>query len=374
MKIAVNARLLLANKLEGIGWFTHELLSRLVQRRPNDEFIFYFDRPYAPEFIFAPNVKPVVLFPPARHPLLYLWWFNLSLTRSLQREKPAIFFSPEALAPIAPPCPSVVTIHDLAISHFPEQVSYSERLYHRFILPKIVARAAGILTVSDFSKNDIKYIFNTNASKIDVTNNACRKNIRPLDEAEKKIARQRYANGTDYFLYVGALHPRKNIPRLLLAFDVLKTATKSPIKLIICGKKAWKTTAIEEIYRKMTHKIDVIFLGYVPEQELPLLLGGAFSFCYLSLFEGFGMPVLEAMTADVPVLASNIPPIFEVVNDAALLVNPFDIQEISRNMQQLLENNTLREYLINKGRHQRTYFTWERATDVVEACLLKHCR
>jgi glycosyltransferase involved in cell wall biosynthesis len=369
MKIAVNTRLLLWGKLEGIGWFAHEVLRRLVERRPNDEFIFYFDRPYDARFVFANNVRPVVLRPQARHPLLYFWWFEVALAKALRRDRAEVFFSPEGLMPLRPPCPTVLAIHDLAIAHFPEQIPLAERLYHRFIVRKAAQRANHIITVSTFSKNDLEHILKINPSKINITYNGCREQFRPLTDTEKRKAQQQYADGSPYFLYVGALHPRKNVERLLLAFDAFKKATNAPVMLLVAGKKAWKTRSLDNAYANLQYRADVRFLGYVAEKELHLLLGGALALTYPSLFEGFGLPVLEALHAEVPVLTSNVSSMPEVAGKAAILVEPQNVRSIAHGMQRLYEDAALREKMIAEGRSQREKFTWDKAVDVVERAM-----
>jgi glycosyltransferase involved in cell wall biosynthesis len=136
MRIAINTRFLLTGKLEGIGWFTYEICKRLVQQHPEHEFVFFFDRPFDPEFIFGKNVTPVVLFPPARHPFLFFAWFEVAVTRALNRHKIDVFFSPDGFMSLTTKVPTLLTIHDLAYAHFPEQIRFMDRKYYQYFMPQ----------------------------------------------------------------------------------------------------------------------------------------------------------------------------------------------------------------------------------------------
>ena len=152
MKIAVNTRFLIKNKLEGIGWFTYESLKRITRQHPEHEFVFLFDRPYAEEFIFSDNVTGRVLFPPARHPLLWYWWFEYSVTAALKQIKPDIFLSTDGYLSLACQVPQVIVMHDLAFEHFPDHVNALTARYYRHFTPKFAKKANRIATVSEYSK------------------------------------------------------------------------------------------------------------------------------------------------------------------------------------------------------------------------------
>jgi glycosyltransferase involved in cell wall biosynthesis len=362
LKIAVNTRFLLKNKLEGIGWYTYEVLQRLVENHPEDEFIFFFDRPYHTDFIFGKNVTPVVLFPQARHPLLFIGWFEWSVARALKRYKADVFFSPDNFLCLNTPVPTVLVIHDLAYKHFKDHDKWANRLYYRFFMPRFFKKAAHVLTVSQAVASDLSA---SDKSEATVAYNGCRKEFTPLSmEAQNAIKRQ-YTEGGDYFLFVGAVHPRKNVHRLIAAFDAFKTHKISSLKLVICGRFAWQTGLVKAAFDKAVHKKDIVFTGYIPNADVPKLTASAFAVVYTSLFEGFGLPILEAMNCDVPVITSNVSSMPEVAGDAALLVNPESVSEITKAMQFLVENPELRFELIDKGRIQREKFSWDKTADIV---------
>ncbi len=365
MRIAINTRFLLKNQLEGVGWFTFEITKRLVQRYPEHKFIFFFDRRYEPEYLFGENVTPVVLFPPARMPLLWRWWFEISLPWALKKYQADVLLSFDGYCSLRAKTPTVIVTHDVAYLHMPDHIPPKILRYYQKYTPRFLQRAERIVTVSDYSKNDILQHFQIPADKIAVACNGCKSTFQPLKDADKQAIKADYAEEQDYFLYVGSIHPRKNVHRLIQAFDQFKKNTQSPVKLLIGGRFAWQTGEVKDAYDRANFKNDIQLLGYVSDEELPRLTGAALALVYVSLFEGFGVPLLEAMHCEVPVITSNVSSMPEVAGDATLLVNPYEVPEIANAMQQLYENSDLRQHLVEKGKIQREKFNWEKATDVV---------
>lgn len=365
MRIAVNTRFLLKDRLEGVGWFSYEVMRRLVAAHPEHEFIFFFDRPYDESFIFGKNVTPVVLFPPARHPVLWLWWFEWSIPRALKKYQADVFLSLDGYCSLRSNLPAVMVTHDIAYLHMRRQIPAKFRMYSDLFVPLYLARAERIVTVSDYSKQDILRHFPMPEKKVSTACNGVREVFVPLPEAQKREVRNQYAAGEEYFFYIGSVHPRKNVPRLIQAFDAFKKETQASMKLLIGGRFAWQTGEVKTAYESAQFKNDIIFLGFVPDEELPRLTGAALALTYVSLFEGFGVPILEAMHCDVPVLTSNVSSMPEIAGEAGLLVNPLDVVEIAVGMQQLYENPNLRKHLIEKGKLQRQKFSWEKAAKVV---------
>ena len=219
MRIAVNTRLLLEEKLEGIGWFTHETMRRIVLAHPEHEFIFVFDRAFDKRFVYAPNVTPVVIHPPTRHPLLYRIWFDWLLPRKLKALSADAFISPDGFLALRSNVPALAVIHDLNFEHYPEDLPKRYSRYYRSYFPRFARHAARIATVSEFSRRDIAVRYEVDEGRIDVVYNGVGDMFSPLTDEQKAAARDRFAEGHRYFICVGSLHPRKNIARLLLAFD-----------------------------------------------------------------------------------------------------------------------------------------------------------
>lgn len=370
MRIAVNTRFLLKNRLEGIGLFTHEVLRRLVIQHPGHEFIFFFDRPFDQRFVFGKNVTPVVLFPPARHPVLFIWWFEWSVAEALKKYRADIFLSPDNFLSLRTKVKTALVTHDLAHAHFPGQLPFFQRKYYRFFAPRFNRKADRIVAVSEFTKNDIVAQYGISPQKISVSGNGCREIFQPLEASEKQAVREKFTEGKPYFYYIGTVHPRKNVHRLIAAFDQFKSATGAPHQLLIAGRFAWQSGEVRDAFRAAKHQTDIHFLGYVNDDDAAKLMGAAFACTYVSLFEGFGVPVLEAMHCDVPVITSDVSSLPEVAGDAALLVNPVSVSEIADAMRQLWQDGHLCQELIANGRLQRQRFSWQKAADIVYESLL----
>jgi glycosyltransferase involved in cell wall biosynthesis len=366
MRIAVNVRVLLKNTLEGVGWYEHEVLRHMVAAHPEDTFIFLFDRPFDPSFVFAKNVKPVVLFPQARHPFLFVWWFEWSVARALKRYKADVFLSPDNFCSLRTDVPTCLVVHDVAWTHPESRVGGLAQWYYDFFAPKFLQKAKRIVTVSNFVKQDAlrAYPFLA-AEKIAVAHNACRSDFKPLSEAEKNAVKVLYTEGSSFFIFVGAVHPRKNVHRLIEAFNLFKKNTNSPIKLLLVGRFAWQTGDVKAAFEGSAYQKDIIFTGYVANEEVPKLVGAALAVTYISLSEGFGIPILEGFNCDVPVLTSTTTSMPEVAADAALLVNPESVEDMAKALEKLAFDADLRTELIEKGQKRRLDFDWNKAAAIL---------
>ena len=361
MRIAVNTRLLLKGKLEGIGWFTYQTLEHIVRNHPEHEFFFFFDRPYDPQFIFAPNVTPVVVHPQARHPILFYIWFEWSVPAMLRKYKIDLFLSPDGYMSLSTKVPTCLVIHDLAFEHYPEHSVWSHRMYWRHYSPLFAKKASRIVTVSTFSKNDISTRYGIEPSKIDVVYNGAHDEYVPLSIAEREEVKRKYADGCEYFVFAGALHPRKNIVNLLKAFVAFKKRQHTNMKLVIAGRMAWKYEEVEQMRAEMAFKEDVRWVGYMNVDELSKVIGSSYALVYASLFEGFGIPILEALQCDVPAIVSNTSSMPEVAGDAGLLVDPKDVDDIANKMHLLYKDEALRNKLVVNARQQVKKFDWGRS-------------
>lgn len=372
MIIAVNTRLLLKNRLEGIGWFSYETLKRITLAHPEHRFIFIFDRPYTEEFIFAENITPVVVGPPARHPFLFICWFELSIPRILRKYKADLFLSPDGYLSLRTNVPSLAVIHDLNFEHYPNDLPWIIRKYYRFFFPRFARKAKRIATVSTFSAADIEARYRIPAQHIDVVYDGANEEFRPLTDDEKNQALQRFSQGVPYFIFVGALHPRKNLVNLFRAFDhFLKHNPDTHFKLVIVGEKKWWTPPIRKAYESMHFREHVVFTGRLNHYDLNLAIGAAVATTYVSYFEGFGIPIVEAFRCGTPVITSNVTSMPEVAGDAALLANPFDPESIARAMTKIANDAALRNELIRRGHLRQGVFTWNRTAELLWGAVRK---
>ncbi len=361
---------MLPDKLEGIGWVMYETLRRMVMSHPEVEFYFFFDRKPDPRFLFAPNVKPVTLFPQARHPFLYVWYFECSVARALERIKPDLFYSPDGYLSLRTDVPSVAHFHDLNFEHFPKDMPPLDLWHYKKFFSRFAHKAQRIITVSEFSKMDISQCYNVNPDKIDVAYNGANELFVPIPDEEKLVIRQKYTQGKPYFIFVGSLHPRKNLARLFPAYDLFREQSSNDIKLMIVGEKRWWTETIRHAYDNMHHKEDVVFMGHLSATELHQVTAAAFASLYVSYFEGFGIPIVEAFRCKVPVITSNVSSMPEVAADAALLVDPFKLTSIADAMLQI-QNDYLRKELIDKGWKRKDSFSWDLCADHIWNSLMK---
>lgn len=359
MVIAVNTRLLLKGKLEGIGWFTLETLKRITLNHPEHRFVFIFDRPYDREFIFAENVVPVVVGPPTRHPLLWAIWFEFQIPKILKKYQADLFLSPDGYLSLRTSVPQVAVIHDINFFHRPGDLPWLKAKYYNHFFPKFARKAKRIATVSYYSREDITRSFKIDYDKIDVVYDGINKVFEPLNQEIKKEIREKYTGGSEYFIFVGALHPRKNIAGLLKAFDAFKSVDTRNIKLVIVGGQMHKTGDIFETYDNLRHKADVIFTGRVSTNDLHRLMGSAMALAFVPFFEGFGIPVVEAMSTGIPVISSNTTSLPEVGGNAVLYADPVKIDQITTAMIRLAEDPALRQSLVEKGYKQKEKFSWD---------------
>jgi len=365
MEIAVNTRLLIQNKLEGIGWFTFESFKRITTQHPEHHFYFIFDREYDPGFIFSDNITPIIQFPQARHPVLYYIWFEIALPKLLDKLKPDLFISPDGFLSLKSKVKSMAVFHDLNFEHYPEDIPFWTRRYYKSYFPKYARKAVRIATVSAFSKEDIVKQYHVNPDKIDIVYDGASDAYHPLTETEKKPVRLQYAKGQPYFVCIGSLHPRKNLVNLFKAFDLFKKSTPSDIKLLIVGARKWWTYDIDVAYNRMNFSDDVIFTGRLEMDELSKVLGSALALTYISYFEGFGIPIIEAYRCDTPVITSNVTSMPEVAGDGALQVNPFSHESIAEALYKVSQYESLRKDMIIRGRRRKDLFSWQKTADLL---------
>jgi glycosyltransferase involved in cell wall biosynthesis len=359
MQIVINTRLLLKGKLEGIGRFTHETLSKLVKMHPDWHFIFLFDRPFDEQFIYGDNVTPIELFPPARHTVLIHWYYQWSIKRLLKQLKPDLFYSPDAHGVINPPCKQLITIHDVNFEHFPEDLPLKFRYYLPYITRKYVhSKLTFLNTVSEFSKQDIASIYQLETNKIGVIGNGVNNNFKPISETEKQAVRDIFSGGHPYYFFVGSIHPRKNLHNMIKAFDAFKHETKGPHKFLISGS-GWSQNDIKKVFAGIDFIDDVVYLGRVKEEFLPQLIAASEALMYVSKFEGFGIPIIEAFACKTPVITSNVSSLPEVAGDAALFSGPEDIHAIKENMLLLHNHPNLKQTLVAKGFDKKDEFSWD---------------
>lgn len=364
MKIGIDVSSAI-NQRAGIGEYTRQLIRHLVALDKENSyhlFSFYGKDPakYFAQFSECANVQVSSLKLPGRLFRLMLFSFYKSgLPLGFLLPDVDLFHSPDHVFPALAKLKTVVTIHDLAFLLFPENYTWINGTYLKSMVPASLKRAARIIVDSENTKKDLISLLSVSEEKIRVIPAGVDESFSPTIEPDKVAkAKHKYGITGDYILYVGTLEPRKNIGRLVEAYSRLES--RRDLRLVIAGGKGW---LYDELFKKVEElKIDesVSFLGYIPRKDLPALYSGAELFVYPSIYEGFGLPVLEAMACGTPVITSNVSSLPEVAGDAALLIDPNNVEELASAIEKLLSDSELRSELMNKGLERAKLFSWER--------------
>ncbi len=348
----------------GIGTYIRNLVIHLARTDKDTDYVLLC-RPQDKGFVesLGENFRALSQTDP-----LYSMREQLRIPAQLRRAKVDVFHAPHYTLPFTTPCNSVVTIHDcihlLFPQYLPSRVAY---IYARTALWIAANRSSRVLTVSEASKKDILSFFNIDPEKITVIPNGIDGQfmIEPSTEAIARV-QERYQLKSPFLLYVGNVKPHKNLERLIDAFFKLRKDGLTNLTLLIIGDEITKYTTIRRtVHRYQLHKY-VRFLGFVPSDTLSILYRLADAFVFPSLYEGFGLPPLEAMASGTPVVTSNVSSLPEVVGNAAVLVDPYDVNSIANGIQTILEDPLYREKLTKNGLERAKHYSWERSVAKVK--------
>lgn len=357
-RIALNARLLIPGRLEGIGWFTHATYQRLVAAHPEHAFLLLFDRSPAPEFVHGENAESMRLWPPARRPILVDAWMDLAVPWALKRWRADAFVSTDGFLSRRTAVPQLAVMHDLNFEHHPEWLPPRDARHYRARFREFAGIAARLATVSAYSKADIHATYGVPLDRIDVVPNAPSSAFRPLNERERMREQARWNGGRPYFCFVGSLHPRKNIPGMLRAHAAYRAAGGAA-DLLVVGAPMWGQLPAE--WRQAE---GVKWLGRQGSAELEGIVAGSMGLLYLPYFEGFGIPLVEAMAAGVPVVAAQCTSLPEVLGGAeAGLVHPDDADGAGQILLRLERDVAWWSDRRAAGLARSAAFSWDRSAE-----------
>ncbi|MBU0731371.1 glycosyltransferase family 4 protein [Patescibacteria group bacterium] len=366
MRIGIDCRTILSPNLgekAGVGHYTYYLVKNLIAIDKSNEYVLFFDHraPDTKEFE-KKNVK-IIKFPFSQYKKYMPYGYShLIISAVINREKIDLFHGPANTVSMNVKAPCVITIHDLAIYNHPSWFPSKQGFSTKYVVPKSVEKADKIIAVSESTKNNIIKLFKTDTEKIDVIYEGFEKVPRQARDKIEKI-KKKFDTGDNFVFYVGTIEPRKNLDNLVKAFDRLmmtKYKKYQDFKLIIAGGKGWKFDDFFSAVKKSKCG-RVRYIDYVTHDEKIALMSSATAFVFPSLWEGFGLPVLEAMNLDTPVITSDVSSLPEVAGDAALLVNPKSVKSMEKGLDQVLGSLTKRETMIKKGGEQAKKFSWNKA-------------
>ncbi|MDH7474646.1 MAG: glycosyltransferase family 1 protein [Anaerolineae bacterium] len=294
---------------------------------------------------------------PTYRPVARVMWEQIVQPGVLRQKRIDLVHGLAFVTPLLSSCPTVVTIFDLSFLRFPKSFRRANRAYLRLFTPLSARRAQRVIAISEHTKRDIVHLLGVPAEKVEVIYCGVETDFYPRSVAEVQAFRQQKGLPERFVLFVGTLEPRKNVRRLIEAYAQIRDLG---VKLIIVGGKGWLYDDIFASVERLGLSSEVLFAGYVPAEELPLWYNSAELFVFPSLYEGFGLPPLEAMACGTPVVSSDAASLPEVVGEAGLLVAPQDVEGLAEAMRRVLGDRSLREQLRERGLQQARQFSWEK--------------
>ena len=357
MRIGVDISAIQSTK-SGVDWYTHRVVEEMMELLAPDEQLYLFsnrETGFEQEATGRPNVTVV------RSNYMYQEpWRQFVLPLLLRRHRIDVCFFTNFVLSVAATCPMVLTIHDLSFRLFPRTHSLRNVVWARSLVPVSTRRSRHIIAVSSNTKLDLVRVMNVPSQKVSVVYEGAPEEFNPEPQAEDEEAMGHYGIVKPYILFVGTLEPRKNLNFLIRSFDQVAKA-RPDVHLVLAGRRGWMAQSIFDELERRDLLGRVHITGYVRERYLPVLCRQAAAFVYPSLYEGFGMPPLEAMASGTPVIVSRSSSLPEVVGDAGLYVNPLDTDELARAMDSILGDPELAANLRKKGLERAAGFSWKKA-------------
>ncbi|MDP9368698.1 MAG: glycosyltransferase family 4 protein [Chloroflexota bacterium] len=369
MRIGVHAHLLSTRpgyRRTGVSRYIERLLAALPEALAADEaLVVYAGSAAAAHPWFAPAWERRGPAVPTERPARRALWEQTVLPVLARRDRLDVLHGPVNIAPLLVPCPTVVTVHDLAYLRLPDRLPAGRRRYFSALTRASARRAARVLAVSESTKRDVVELLEVPEDRVAVTPLAADAGFRPVtgEALDAFLGEQRIVR--PFVLSVGTLEPRKNLPALLRAFG--RIAPEVPHDLVLAGPEGWMTDEIHETRRRLGLGDRVRFTGYVETAMLPAWYSAADLFVYPSLYEGFGLPPLEAMACGTPVVTSDVSSLPEVVGDAALTVPPTEETALAEAMRRVLEDRVLAADLQARGLERAREFSWRRTAALTVA-------
>lgn len=370
MRIGLNALGLNPGQIGGVEVYLRNLVENLGRIDENNEYLLFVSRhnrtAFGPDL--PPNVRRVVIDPPAPaaatiRVLRYLGWLPSPLARTLEESGVDVIHFPDSVVnPLGLALPCVLTSHDIQHEYLPHHFPLKARVLRKLTYRLSARKARRIITASEFTRKTLVEKLRLPADKITALHWGVDAAFRPdVDPAAVQQLRRKYGLPSVFAFYPANSWLHKNHVRLVEALHLLRKKYRSDCKLVLCGQPREGHNALLAAIEAHQLQADVLHLGYVPAEDLPALYRAASLLVYPSLFEGFGIPLVEAMSCGCPIICSNVTSLPEVVGDAALLVNPYDVEKLADAIGRVLRDRDLRADLVAKGLARAAHFSWERA-------------
>lgn len=352
MNIGIDISCLAAPKT-GVGLYAYHLIQALVTIDTNNRYYLYSAQPVE----LPDSMKSAAtVVSDTHHKITTPFWEQVQLPRLLTRDKIEVFHTPNYIAPIRTKIPSIITVHDLSVFLFPKMHPFYRRWRHQLLFPSSIKHAYKIITVSEQTKLDLNHLFPVTKGKTVTIYNG----LPVWFYQEENAVTHNLELPEPYILFVGTIEPRKNLQLMLKSFSQAKQQHQLPHKLVIIGGNGWGNNQIHTQLEQYGIQNEVIFTGHLEHDQLPPIYQHASLLVFPSIYEGFGFPPLEAMASGVPVIASNISSIPEVVGDAGILLNLDNPQIWAESIYTVLSNQQLQQELRLKGIDRAKQFSWEK--------------
>jgi glycosyltransferase involved in cell wall biosynthesis len=365
MHIGLNAHLLSLGETyrgAGINWYIHNLLTHLPHVDHDNRYTaFIGDGRFTPSTSSGRRSSGLALRLsrlPTSRPVVRIFWEQVVQPFALRKERVDLLHALAFVTPLLSPCPAVVTIYDLSFLLYPESFKRSKRFYLGLFTRLSARRARRIVAISKSTKRDVVRLVGVSPEKVEVVYCGIDDAFCPLAEDQVAAFRAKRGLPERFILFVGTIEPRKNITRLVEAFATLRFCDIATLKLVIGGAKGWFYEDVFARVEELGLEGQVMFPGYIPISELPLWYNAAELFVYPSLYEGFGLPPLEAMACGTPVVAASTSSLPEVVGEAGLTVDPLDVEELAEAMKRVLNDEALRQEMRERGLKRAKGFSW----------------
>lgn len=343
--------------------FVFEIFNRIAKSHLEHSFIFISNKS-SHSFIFSENVKSALIDYEAKSPMKWLIWYNIKIPKILKKYKADIFITGKFCS-LTTKIPQILIAADLSFIHQPTFIIKGQRLFYKKFTPRFLQKAKTIIAFSQFEKADLIKQYKIDPNKIEIICEGVNEIFKPVNIEEREIIKEKYAEGNEYFIYLGIISPQKNLMNLLKAFSAFKKRQRSNMQLIIAGKEGKQFEEFKESLNLYKFKKEIKLHTGLSEQEIAKIIASSYSLIYPSVYEISATNLLKSMQCEIPIIASSTSALPEFCGDAALYFNPENYNDIAEKMMLIFKDEKLRKELIAKGNMQAKKYNWEKSAETL---------